>query len=91
MYAAQATEVLLTAIARSDGTRRSVLRELFRTRVKSGLLGSFRFDRNGDITESPITIVRAAPGAAPPTAQSVEAGVVVRVIRPSSKLVATDR
>jgi len=30
VYAAQATEVLLDAIARSDGTRRSVLEELFR-------------------------------------------------------------
>ena len=32
VYAAQATEVLLDAIARSDGTRGSVLEQLFKTR-----------------------------------------------------------
>jgi hypothetical protein len=48
VYAAQATEVLLDAIRRSDGTRSSVVEELFRTRVSDGLLGSFSFDRNGE-------------------------------------------
>ena len=63
VYAAQAADVLLDAIARSDGTRESVLEELFATRVERGLLGSFGFDENGDITESPITILRVAGGA----------------------------
>ena len=35
---------MLEAIARSDGTRASVLEELKASRVKDGLLGSFRFD-----------------------------------------------
>jgi branched-chain amino acid transport system substrate-binding protein len=56
--AAQATEVLLQAIARSDGTRASVIRELRRVKVEDGILGSFQFDRNGDITPAAFTIFR---------------------------------
>lgn len=58
LQAAQSAEVVLQAIARSDGTRASVLRELRATQVKNGLLGSFRFDRNGDITPARIPIYR---------------------------------
>ncbi|MGZ4188145.1 MAG: protein kinase domain-containing protein [Solirubrobacteraceae bacterium] len=54
----QATEVVLYAIAHSDGTRASVLRELRATRVKHGVLGSFSFDRYGDITPAKVTILR---------------------------------
>jgi DNA-binding SARP family transcriptional activator/ABC-type branched-subunit amino acid transport system substrate-binding protein len=63
-YAAQATEVVLAAIARSDGTRGSVLEELRRTQVKDGILGSFRFDRNGDMTLNLIPVFRmtSSPG-----------------------------
>jgi branched-chain amino acid transport system substrate-binding protein len=60
--AAQATEVLLQAIARSDGTRASVVRELFATRVKNGILGSFSFDRNGDIVPRPVGVYRFERG-----------------------------
>ena len=90
MYAAQATEVLLDAIARSDGTRRSVLEELFRTRVIDGLLGSFRFDANGDISESPMTIVQIRRGGSDNRVQSIEGAPVVRVVRPSPELVAPE-
>jgi ABC-type branched-subunit amino acid transport system substrate-binding protein len=88
VYAAQATEVLLEAIARSDGTRASIVRELFRTRIRNGLLGTFGFDANGDVTESPITIIRVRRGGSSTTVLSVEGGVVERVVRPSAKLVA---
>ena len=57
-YGAQAAEILLDAIARSDGTRASVTRELFRTRVEDGILGDIRFDRNGDPVDAPFTFVR---------------------------------
>jgi branched-chain amino acid transport system substrate-binding protein len=87
VYAAQAAEVLLDAIARSDGTRTSVVEELFRTRVSDGLLGTFGFDRNGDITESPVTIVRVQGGGTSTTIASVEGAVVTRVVRPGSNLV----
>lgn len=90
VYAAQATEVLLDAISRSDATRASVVEELFRTRVRDGLLGSFAFDRNGDITESPVTILRVVRGGASNQIGSAEGGVVARVVRPSPKLVAAD-
>ncbi len=58
VYAAQATEILLDAIARSDGTRSSVTRELRRTSVEDGILGNIRFDPNGDLVEAPVTIFR---------------------------------
>jgi branched-chain amino acid transport system substrate-binding protein len=62
VYAAQATEVLLDAIARSDGTRESVVAELFRTRVTNGLLGSFSIDANGDTTANHVAIYRIVHG-----------------------------
>ena len=62
MYGAQAAEVLLDAIAASDGTRRSVTAQLFRSRVRDGLLGSFGFDRNGDTTLRRIFIHRISRG-----------------------------
>jgi branched-chain amino acid transport system substrate-binding protein len=52
LHAAQAAEVVLAAIDRSDGTRAAVLRELRASRVRDGILGTFRFDGNGDIPRS---------------------------------------
>ena len=60
--AAQATEVLLDAIGRSDGTRASVVDELFATRVKNGILGSFAFDRYRDVVPAPVRIYRIRNG-----------------------------
>ena len=61
--AAPATEVLLEAIARSNGTRASVVEELFETRMKGGTLGSFSFDRRGDITPARIALFTIHNGA----------------------------
>jgi branched-chain amino acid transport system substrate-binding protein len=61
--AAQAAEVLLKAIARSDGTRMSVTKQLFKTKVSNGILGSFSFDRNGDTTAGAVTIYRIVGGS----------------------------
>jgi branched-chain amino acid transport system substrate-binding protein len=61
-YGAQATEVLLDAIERSDGTRQSVVDELFKTDVKDGILGSFSFDADGDTTANPVTFYRVVDG-----------------------------
>jgi DNA-binding SARP family transcriptional activator/ABC-type branched-subunit amino acid transport system substrate-binding protein len=58
VYGAQAAEILLDAIARSDGTRASVTRELRAATVENGLLGDIRFDRYGDLVEGPVTIFR---------------------------------
>lgn len=60
--AAQAAEVALTAIARSDGTRASVLRQLRTLKIENGILGNFRFDRNGDITPGAVAIYRVTGG-----------------------------
>jgi DNA-binding SARP family transcriptional activator/ABC-type branched-subunit amino acid transport system substrate-binding protein len=90
IYTAEAAEVLLDAIARSDGTRGSVLVELFRTNVRDGLLGSFGFDPNGDISESPVTILRVRRPGVSNRVMSAEGATIARVVRPSPKLVAPD-
>jgi len=61
-YAAQAAEILLAAIARSDGSRASVSRELLATRVRHGIIGSFGFDRYGDTTSGAIAVYRVIGG-----------------------------
>ncbi len=74
-YAAQAAEVLLQAIAQSDGTRASVTRELLRVRIRNGILGSFGFDRNGDSTSNlfPVfQVERSAPNVLYPEDRVVE-------------------
>jgi branched-chain amino acid transport system substrate-binding protein len=60
-YAAQAAEVLLAAIARSDGLRASVTRQLLRVRIARGILGPLAFDENGDPSRNLIPIFRARP------------------------------
>ena len=62
--AAQATDVLLTAIARSDGTRASVIHQLFRVHVKNGILGSFHFTPRGDISPATVLVYRVIHGPA---------------------------
>jgi len=61
-YAAQAAEVMLAAIERSDGSRTSVTDELFKTNVQNGILGSFQINQNGDTTSNPVTIDIAKDG-----------------------------
>jgi DNA-binding SARP family transcriptional activator/ABC-type branched-subunit amino acid transport system substrate-binding protein/sugar lactone lactonase YvrE len=87
IYAAQATQVVLDALARSDGTRASLLDELFATRIRDGLLGDFGFTPAGDITESPVTVLRVARGSGSRRVRSIEGGVVERVLRPPARLV----
>ena len=61
-YGAQAAEILLDAIARSDGTRRSVLDEVGRTVVTNGILGEVSWNAQGDLREAPITVLRVQDG-----------------------------
>jgi branched-chain amino acid transport system substrate-binding protein len=65
VYAAQAAEVLLDAIGRSDGTRASVSDQLFKTNVTDGILGSFTLDKNGDTSLRAITIYKIKGGQGP--------------------------
>ena len=64
VYAAEAVEVLLAAIARSDGTRESVTRAVLATRITNGILGTFTFDHNGDSTYNPVLIFHVLHGRA---------------------------
>jgi branched-chain amino acid transport system substrate-binding protein len=62
VYAAQATEVLLDAVAASDGSRASVAEKLFATNVTDGLMGAFAIDGNGDTTRGAVSIVQVQKG-----------------------------
>jgi branched-chain amino acid transport system substrate-binding protein len=62
-YAAQAAQVLLDAIERSDGTRASVAEELFKTNVKGSILGDFKIDENGDTTLGKVSFFQVKSGA----------------------------
>jgi hypothetical protein len=55
-------QLVLDAIAASDGGREDVLDRLRRSDVRDGLLGDFRFDRFGDTTRSTIALYRIAAG-----------------------------
>jgi branched-chain amino acid transport system substrate-binding protein len=62
VYAAQAAQVMLQAIANSNGTRASVAANLFKTKVTNGILGSFTLNHNGDTTSNPVTIYQIKGG-----------------------------
>lgn len=57
IYGGQATQILLDAIAASDGTRASVIEEMFATQVTDGLLGTFSFNENGDPQDASGAVV----------------------------------
>jgi branched-chain amino acid transport system substrate-binding protein len=83
LEAGQAAELVIQAIARSDGTRASVLKELRAAEVKNGLLGSFHFNRNGDITPATVMIVRIT-GSTPPSSgldSSLQGAAVDRIVK----------
>jgi hypothetical protein len=48
IYGAQAAQVVLDAIAASDGSRGDIIKKIFETKVKDGYLGSFDINENGD-------------------------------------------
>ena len=48
IYGGQAAQIMLDAIAASDGSRADVLAKLFETKVTDGLLGTFEINENGD-------------------------------------------
>ena len=47
---AQAAQVLVDAIGKSDGSRSDVINKVLATNVNDGLIGSFSFNKNGDLT-----------------------------------------
>jgi branched-chain amino acid transport system substrate-binding protein len=80
--AAAATEVLLAAIARSDGSRASVSRALLSTRLTDSVLGPLRFDRNGDLVGPAITILQVQRRDGVSSVEAFEGAAIDRVIAP---------
>jgi branched-chain amino acid transport system substrate-binding protein len=78
VYAAQAAQSFLTAIAASDGTRAGVNAEIYKTHT-SGVLGNVAFNSNGDVTSNAVTVYKAVAGKP----------VTYKVIVPPNSLVAT--
>jgi branched-chain amino acid transport system substrate-binding protein len=72
VHAAEATDLVLEAIADSDGSREGVLAALFEADREQGPLGPFRFDENGDAVPSGggvvcgFTVYAIADGALEP-------------------------
>jgi DNA-binding SARP family transcriptional activator/ABC-type branched-subunit amino acid transport system substrate-binding protein len=62
LAAAQAADVMLDAIAVSDGSRASVTDRLFETRVSNGILGSFWITPTGDTTLNAVAVHRIVEG-----------------------------
>ena len=67
LYAAQATELMIDAIAHSDGTRASVARALLNTCTSNAIIGNFCVDGDGNPTVARVAILtpraRGALGA----------------------------
>ena len=55
-YAAQAADVLLTAIDDANGVRKDVASNLFNLQVNNGILGTFKIDENGDTTLGTVSV-----------------------------------
>ncbi len=62
VYAAQAADVVLAAIAASNGTRSDIAKQLFKVNLKGSILGNVSFNANGDVTSNPVTIYKVVGG-----------------------------
>jgi branched-chain amino acid transport system substrate-binding protein len=62
VYAAQAAEVVVAAIAQSNGTRADITKQLFKINLKNSILGNVSFNANGDVTANPVTIYKVVGG-----------------------------
>jgi branched-chain amino acid transport system substrate-binding protein len=76
-YGAQAAEVILDAIAASDGTRASVIEQMFATQVTDGILGSFSFNENGDPAGAEGAVVAISVYRATAETALAEVGAVI--------------
>jgi branched-chain amino acid transport system substrate-binding protein len=57
IYGAQAAQVVLDALAKSDGSRGGVIEQVFQTKVDNGLIGTFEINENGDPAEAGGAVV----------------------------------
>jgi branched-chain amino acid transport system substrate-binding protein len=79
-YAGQATELVLTAIAGTSGSRAAVIGGIAGAKVKNGITGTFEILPSGDPSIGPITISKAGKSFVP-----------IKVVKPSASLVAAAR
>ena len=86
VYAAQATEALVGAIARSDGSRESVRHQLLPSRTTSGVLGSMALDARGDPDPAPVTVYRLVHRANDAAMASTAGAIATTVIDPPARL-----
>jgi branched-chain amino acid transport system substrate-binding protein len=82
VYAAQAAEIMLGAIARSNGSRAGVARALRATHLADSLIGPVSFDARGDVVPRPVTILRAEHGGGPTVIAGTDGAAIDRVIEP---------
>jgi ABC-type branched-subunit amino acid transport system substrate-binding protein len=91
-YGGAAAELLLDAIARSNGTRASVARALVHTHIRNGILGNLTINSNGDPVTAPVTIFRLRAGGRNDVgARDYGGAVVTQVITPPPNTVALHR
>ena len=62
IYGGAATELVLDAIARSDGTRASVVRALFHSHLRNSILGDYRITPTGDTSATDVAVYRIRNG-----------------------------
>ena len=77
VYAAQAAEAMVAAIAQSNGSRSDVTKQLFKIKLTNSILGTLSFNANGDVTSNPVTIYQVKGGKS----------VTLKVIVPPNSLV----
>jgi branched-chain amino acid transport system substrate-binding protein len=65
VYAAQATEVMVQSIAKSNGSRSDVTKQMFKVLLRNSILGNVSFNSNGDVTSNPVTIYQVKGNSAP--------------------------
>jgi YVTN family beta-propeller protein len=87
VYAAEATDVLLRAIAQSDGARASVTRALAGMRLADGPLGPVALDSRGELVSNPIAVVRPERGGGPDDVLGLDGSITEEILRPPARLV----
>ena len=62
VYAAQAAEVVVAAIAKSNGTRADITKQILGVHLNNSILGNVAFNANGDVSSNPVTIYKVTAG-----------------------------
>jgi YVTN family beta-propeller protein len=86
IYTAAATEVLLDAIARSDGTRASVTRALLTASPRRTVIGPVSFDKYGDVKNPAVTIFRISSKRVSRAPYSTHGAVYDVIVPPAAAL-----